>query len=168
MPATPAGGSTPTAAPASHAPAGPGTCLASGLKGTLGASQGAAGTIYTDLVLTNNSGHTCTLYGYPGVSFVTAAGGSQIGAAANRDTISPVTLVTLAPSGQANFLIGLTDVGVYPASQCTPVTVSMLRVYPPGDYDSLYVAYSGQTCALSTKVVMRVSAVRAGLTGAGA
>jgi hypothetical protein len=164
---TPAGATTPTA-PASQAPAGPGTCLAANLKGVLGTSQGAAGTIYTDLVLTNTSGASCTLYGYPGVSFVAAPGGAEIGAPANRNSISPVTQVTLAPGGQANVLIALTDVGVYPTAQCQPTTVSWLRVYPPGDYGSLYVQDATQTCALTSKVVMTVSAVRAGMTGAGA
>jgi hypothetical protein len=166
--ASPAGGTTPTTAPASHAPAGPGRCLASGLRGSLGTSQGAAGTLYTDVVLTNTSATSCTLYGYPGVSFVTGPGGSQIGAPANRNPVSPTTLVTLAPGGQANMLIALTDVGVYPASQCQPTTVSWLRVFPPDDYDSLYVQYATQTCALTNKVVMTVTAVRAGLTGVGA
>ena len=166
--ATPAGGTTPTTTPASQAPAGPGTCLASNLKGVLGTSQGAAGTIYTDVVLTNTSGTSCTLDGYPGVSFVTGPGGSEIGAPANRNSMSPVTKVTLAPGGQANVVIALTDVGVYPAAQCQPTTVSWLRVYPPNDYGSLYVQDSTQTCALTSKVVMTVSAVRPGLTGAGA
>jgi Protein of unknown function (DUF4232) len=165
-PATPAGGSTPTTAPASQA--GPGTCLASALTGGLGTSQGAAGTIYTDVVLTNTSAASCTLYGYPGVSFVTGPGGSQVGAPANRNPVSPVTQVTLAPGGQANMLLALTDVGVYPPSACQPTTVGWLRVYPPGDYGSLYVQYSTQTCALTSKVVMTVSAVRPALTGAGA
>ncbi|HEY7323566.1 MAG TPA: DUF4232 domain-containing protein [Streptosporangiaceae bacterium] len=166
--ATPAGGSTPTTAPASRAPAGPARCPAAALKGSLGTSQGAAGTIYTDVVLTNSSAASCTLYGYPGVSFVSGPGGSQIGAPANRNPISPTTLVTLAPGGKANLLIALTDVGVYSPSQCQPTSVSWLRVYPPDDFDSLYVQYATQTCALSTKVVMTVSAVRAGLTGTGA
>jgi hypothetical protein len=76
--------------------------------------------------------------------------------------------VTLAPGGQANFQVALTDVGVYPASQCNPATVNVLRVYPPGDYDSLYVSDSAQTCALTTKVVMRVSSVQEGAAGPGA
>jgi len=164
--APPTGGSTPTTAPASQA--GPGTCLATDLTGGLGASQGAAGTIYTDVVLTNTSAASCTLYGYPGVSFVTGPGGSQVGAPANRNAISPATQVTLAPGGQANTLLALTDVGVFPPSECQPTTVGWLRVYPPGDYGSLYVQYSTQTCALTSKVVMTVSAVRPGLTGAGA
>ena len=163
---SPAGSTTPTAAPAIQA--GPARCLAANLKGSLGTSQGAAGTLYTDVVLTNTSAASCTLDGYPGVSFVTAPGGNEIGAPANRDPISPATLVTLAPGGQANMLIALTDVGVYAPSECQPTSVSWLRVYPPNDYDSLYVHYPAQTCALTAKVVMRVSAVRSGLTGAGA
>jgi len=159
---------TPTSAPANQAPAGPGRCPASGLKGSLGTSQGAAGTFYTDVVLTNTSAASCTLDGYPGVSFVTGPGGSEIGAPANRNPISPAALVTLAPGGQANVLIALTDVGVYPASQCQPTSVSWLRIYPPNDYDSLYLQYATQTCALTSKVTMTVSTVRAGLTGAGA
>jgi hypothetical protein len=166
--ATAAGGTTPAAAPASQAAAGPGACLASQLKGGLGASQGAAGTLYQTVLLTNTSATACTLYGYPGVSFVTTAGGSQVGAPANRDAIWPTRLVTLVPGGQANFQVALTDVGVYPASQCNPATVNWLRVYPPGDYDSLYVSYNAQTCALTTKVVMRVSSVQEGAAGPGA
>lgn len=167
-PTTPAGGATPTAAPASQAAAGPGTCLASGLKGGLTNSEGAAGTFYVAVVLTNTSAASCTLYGYPGVSFVTGPGGSEVGAPATRDNISPVTQVTLAPGGQANFLMALTDVGVYPAAQCQPTKVSWLRIYPPGDFDSLYVQDGTQTCALMSKAVLRASAVRAGLTGTGA
>jgi hypothetical protein len=164
---TPAGASTPTT-PASQAPAGPARCLASNLQGSLGTSQGAAGTIYTDVVLTNTGAASCTLYGYPGVSFVTAQGGSEVGAPANRNPVSPAALVTLTPGGKANFLLGLTDVGVYSAAQCQPTNVSWLRIYPPGDYGSLYVQYSTQTCAVMSLVVLRTSTVRAGLTGAGA
>lgn len=50
----------------------------------LGDSDGAAGTIYQTVILTNESSKTCDLYGYPGVSFVTGAGGHQIGAPATR------------------------------------------------------------------------------------
>ena len=167
-PATPAGGTTPTSAPATQAPAGPGRCPASDLKGSLGTSQGAAGTLYTDVVLTNTSAASCTLDGYPGVSFVAAPGGSEIGAAADRNPISPPTLLTLAPGGQANMLVALTDVGVYSPSDCQPTSVSWMRIYPPDDYDSLYVHFPAQTCAVTAKVVIRVSALRPGLTGPGA
>lgn len=167
-PATPGGATTPAAAPASQAPSGLHTCLASDLKGSVGSTEGAAGTFYTDVVLTNISSSACSLYGYPGVSFVTAPGGSEVGAAADRNPISPAQVIKVAPGSQVNFLMGLTDVGVYPASECQPTSVSWLRVYPPGDYGSLYVQYSAQTCAVTSLVVLRVSTVRAGLTGTGA
>jgi hypothetical protein len=162
--ATPAGGTTPATTPASQTPAGPGTCLASDLKGSLGGGSGAAGTFYQIVVLTNTSAASCTLYGYPGVSFVTGPGGSEVGAPATRDTSSPVTQVTLTPGGQANMLVALTDVGVYSTAQCQPTKVSWLRVYPPGDFGSLYVQYAAQTCAMTSLGVLRVTAVRPGLT----
>jgi hypothetical protein len=164
--ATPTGGTTPSPTPAIQA--GPARCLASNLQGSLGTSQGAAGTLYTDVVLTNTSAASCTLDGYPGVSFVAAPGGSEIGAAADRNPISQPTLVTLAPGGKANMLVALTDVGVYSPSDCQPTSVSWMRIYPPDDYDSLYVHFPAQTCAVTAKVVIRVSALRPGLTGPGA
>jgi len=166
--ASPSGGATPTTSSTGQAASGLHTCSASALKGSLGTSQGAAGTLYTDVMLTNTSSSPCSLYGYPGVSFVAAPGGSEIGAAANRNPVSPAQLIKVAPGAQVNFLMGLTDVGVYPVSQCHPTSVSWLRIYPPGAYDSLYVQYAAQTCAATSLVVLRVSTVRAGLTGVGA
>ena len=158
-----------TAAAASSAPtaqAGPPGCLASGLKAALGESEGAAGTFYQVVVLTNTSAATCTLYGYPGVSFVTGVGGSTVGAPATRNSVDPVTLVTLAPGGQANMLLAVHDAGNYPASACQPTSVGLLRIYPPGDYGSIYVNYSGQTCASATEQILTVTPMRAGADSA--
>lgn len=156
-PASPAAGPT-SASPAARRPAG---CLASGLRGTLGAAQGAAGTFYQVVVLTNTSGATCTLYGYAGVSFVTGVGGQQIGAAATRDPAVPATLVTVPPGGQASMLIARHDAGAYSPSQCDLTSVEWLRVYPPGDYGSLLIHYPAQTCARQALAIMTVTAVRA-------
>ncbi|MGH3305439.1 MAG: DUF4232 domain-containing protein, partial [Streptosporangiaceae bacterium] len=139
-------------------------CLASALQPALGVSEGAAGTLYQVVVLTNTSASTCSLYGYPGVSFVTGIGGQQVGAAARRDLLVPSALVTLPPGGQANMLIGLHDAGNYPPSQCQQASVNWLRIYPPGDYGSVYVQYQAQTCARRAEVILSVTAVR---TGAG-
>jgi hypothetical protein len=40
--------------------------------------------------------------------------------------------------------------------------VDWLRIYPPGDYGSIYVQYSTQACANPTLSIMSVSPVRAG------
>ena len=161
--ATPAAtsGATSTAATSSSAPpAGTAGCLSSGLQAELGASQGTAGTVYQVIDLTNTSASNCTLYGYPGVSFVTSQGGSQVGAPATRNPAVQATQLTLAPGGKANVLLAVHDAGAYP--DCRLTSVDWLRVYPPGDYGSLYVQYKAQTCANTRNAILTVTAVSAG------
>jgi len=157
-PATAATGTTASGTPA--APAGTAGCLASGLQAQLGASQGTAGTIYQVIVLTNTSASSCTLYGYPGVSFVNGQGGSQVGAPATRNPAVKAAKLTLAPGGKANALLAVHDAGAYPDCQLT--NVDWLRIYPPGDYGSLYVQYKAQTCANTAKSILTVTAVSPG------
>ena len=156
--ATPAAASAATST--SAAPTGAAGCLSSGLQAELGASQGTAGTIYQVIVLTNTSASNCTLYGYPGVSFVTSQGGSQVGAPAKRNPAVQATQVTLAPGGKANVLLAVHDAGAYP--DCRMTSVDWLRIYPPGDYGSLYVQYKAQTCANTHNSILTVTAASAG------
>jgi hypothetical protein len=158
----PAGsGATPaTSAPAASTPAGPPACLASGLQAQLGVSQGTAGTIYQVVVLVNTSASACTLYGYPGVSFVSGIGGSQVGKAASRVKGQPVSPITLAPGGKANTLLAIHDAGAI--ANCHVTSVDWLRIYPPGDYGSVYLQYKTQACADPTISIMKVSPVRSG------
>ena len=74
-PGTASPASSPTVAP-SQAGAAP-ACATSALKVTVPKGQGnaAAGSSYYPIQFTNASGTSCTLYGYPGVSFVTAPDG---------------------------------------------------------------------------------------------
>src|SRR5579872_6610795 len=62
----------PPSTPASPAVTGPLACATSSLSVTLGPSSGYAGGVYQTIVFTNTSGTTCTLFGYPGVSLVSA------------------------------------------------------------------------------------------------
>jgi Protein of unknown function (DUF4232) len=153
-PSTPA----PTTAPA----AGPSTCPPSDLQASLGPSNGTAGTIYQVVVFTNTSGTACVMYGYPGVSFVTGAGGSIIGAPAGRNTILAKTLVTLQPGGQAYALVGVTDTGALPPSECKPGKADWLQIYPPGDTGTVFVQFTSSVCTSPSKQFMTVSAVAAG------
>jgi Protein of unknown function (DUF4232) len=156
--ATAVAGTTASSTPA--ASAGTAGCLASGLQAQLGASQGTAGTIYQVLVLTNTSTSSCTLYGYPGVSFVNGQGGSQVGAPATRNPAVKAAPLTLAPGGKANALLAVHDAGAYP--DCRLTNVDWLRIYPPGDFGSLYVQYKAQTCANTAKSILTVTAVGPG------
>jgi hypothetical protein len=167
--ATPAAAGTPTAtaSPTTSTPAvaaGPGSCLPSALQASLGQGQGAAGTTYQIIVLTNTSGSACTLYGYPGVSFVTGQGGSVIGAPASRNHLIPDTLITLQPGQAASALVGVTDTGALPQSACQPGTSDWLQIYPPGDRGSLFVQYSAQVCTRPGEKYITVTAMHAGTT----
>jgi hypothetical protein len=148
------------AATSPSAPSGPAGCLSSALQAQLGASQGTAGTFYQVIALTNTSNATCTLYGYPGVSFVTGVGGSQVGAPATKNAAMAKALVTLAPGDKANVLLAVHDAGAI--ANCHITAVDWLRIYPPGDYGSDYVQYNAQACANKAQPIMTVTAVRAG------
>ena len=106
------------------------SCATSGLDVWMNTQgNGALGTTYYHLEITNLSGSTCTLFGYPGVSGVTLTG-TQLGSAASRNGSTPHT-VTLANGATAHALLGIVEAGNFPASQCGPVTAAGLRVYPP-------------------------------------
>ncbi len=129
-------------------------CATSALRGSLPAiGDAASGHFYYPLGLTNDSTASCTLYGYPGVSFVTGPGGSQIGAAATRATSAyvfqaqPPQTVTLGPGQTAQAGLQLVTYGDFPASECGVVTAHWLRVYPPDQTAPLYINFTAQTCS---------------------
>ena len=150
-----------TASPTTTAPSGPPPCQTADLTGALGAPNGAAGTIYYALTLTNKGSATCTLYGYPGVSFVTGSSGSQVGAPAERTGGATPAVVTVAPSASAHATLGISEAANYGTGcQITPVTG--LRVYPPGQTAALFIPHSGSGCANSADVLLHIGAVVAG------
>jgi hypothetical protein len=157
-PSTPAGGQSQTAAPT---PSGPPGCATSALKASLGGPSGAAGSTYYPLILTNTSGSTCSLYGYPGVSFVTASG-SQVGAAASHDPVYPRQLVKLSPGGAAHADLQVAVAQNYPQSTCSPTAVHRLKVYPPGQTSALFVAINTTACANSSVQLLLVQTVQPG------
>jgi hypothetical protein len=165
-----AGASTPTGAhgASSTAPgvAGLATCRSAALKVTLDANQagGAAGSTYYPVDFTNTSGAPCGLYGYPGMSFVTAAEGAghQIGAAAQRNPAFGKLSVRLPAGGAAHAWLQVTQAGNYPASVCRPVTAHWLRVFAPGDTVARYVDVSFSVCASASAPLLIVMPVRSG------
>jgi hypothetical protein len=122
-------------------------CFSIHLALALGVSQGTAGTTYQTIVFTNNGTVPCTLYAYPGVSFVNA-GGALIGKPSSEDPDKKKT-VTLAVGGQANALLRQPNPGNFPASACHRTTADRLRVYPPGETVPLFVHDPVQVCSTS-------------------
>jgi hypothetical protein len=121
-------------------------CAPVALTVSVGAGGGAAGSMYYPLVFRDTSAHSCTLRGYPGVSFIWRDG-AQVGAVPSRDPSVAVSVVTLRPGGKARALLRVADAAVWPAALCVPVPVHRLRVYPPGSYGSVVVAFSTVTCS---------------------
>ena len=142
-------GSTASAAPATSASTGVTICATSALKAAVNTVRGsaAAGSVYYPLVLSNISGSSCTLFGYPGVSFVTGPSGGQLGRAATRDPVVPAATVTLAPGQAAHATLKVAQAGNYDPAQCRPVTAHWLKIFPPDQTAALYARFTTQACS---------------------
>jgi hypothetical protein len=128
------------------AQAGPPACATSAFTASLGPGNGALGSTYYPIEFTNTSRSACTLYGFPGVFFVTAAG-RQVGAAATEDSTYPRQLVTLAPGATAHANLRVVDAANYPAATCHPVTVHRLSVFPPNQTIAVYISLAATACS---------------------
>jgi hypothetical protein len=151
------------AAPPAAAPA----CATSALHVAVpaGAGNAAAGSSYYPVQFANTSSSPCTLYGYPGVSFVTAVGGSQIGIPATRNPALAARLVTLSPGQTVHAELQVADAQNYPPADCHLVTAHWLKVYPPNQTAPVYVTFTAQTCS-KPKTILSVQTVQTGTSGA--
>jgi Protein of unknown function (DUF4232) len=134
------------------------SCRTSGLVVWLDTTGNAtAGSVYYTLKFTNQSGHACTLGGYPGVSAVDLHGRS-LGSAGSRNP-SGVHVVTLANGATANAVLRITVAGNFPASACHQVAAAGLRVYPPNQTASKVVPLPFEACSHAGPVYLSVKAV---------
>jgi hypothetical protein len=129
-------------------------CATGQLSGSLTGQNGTAGGVVYTLVLTNRGSSACTLYGYPGASYVDA-NGNTVGAPAIRSQMT-VQTVTLAPGGAAQAPLLETDPLNYPQPACQLTAFTGLRFYPPGQRASLVIPQAGQTCANPADNVLQV------------
>lgn len=156
----PASGATPTSPGGTKVAA----CMTAALSVTVASTPGgaAAGSTYVPIDFTNFSGRACSMYGFPGVSFVTGRGGSQIGAAAARNTGFSSVPVTLAAHGSAHAWLQVAEAGNYPASTCHMVTATWLRIFPPANTAPAYASHTFSACASSKANLLTVMPVRPG------
>jgi Protein of unknown function (DUF4232) len=137
-------------------------CATSGLVIWLNTQgNGAAGSSYYNLELTNLSGRACSISGYPGVSAVNLAG-RQLGAAAGRDRAQPPHLLTLAAGATATVLLRITDVANFPAPSCRQVTAAGLRVYPPNQTGAKVVPFPFRACSRRGPTYLTVRSAQKG------
>lgn len=161
--ASSAGAGSAATATRSHAAAKP-QCARSWLTSWMGVpGDAAAGSTYYQLEISNVSGHTCTLSGFPGVSAL-GSGGTQLGSAAGRNHGHAVSTVTLQPRQTAHVLLQIADVSNFPPAACRPATASALRVYAPGDFTAMKFPFSFRACGRKGPVYLHVSTT---ISGAG-
>ena len=144
---------TPTSAPPSSSTSSQpqqgqdsGACQTTDLRLSLGVGDGATGTLYRPLQFTNVGGRTCVIQGFPGVSYVTGDDGHQVGQPAFREG-SKGPAITLTPGMTVFADVGFVQAGNFDPADCQPTAVRGLRVYPPHEYDSMFVAAEGTGCA---------------------
>jgi hypothetical protein len=161
--ATQASSPAPTPGPSS---AGVAACATSALHVAVpsGSGNAAAGSSYYPIQFSNTSSSPCTLYGYPGVSFVGAVGGSQIGAPATRNSALAAKLISLSPGQTVHATLQVVDAMNYPSGGCGLVTAHWLKIYPPNQTAPLYVSFTAQTCS-KPKTVLSVQTVQTGSSG---
>jgi uncharacterized protein DUF4232 len=124
--------------------------------------QGAAGSVYQTIDLTNVSGKTCTLYGYPGIALAAGSPATQVGAAATRSNSASPTLVTLVAGQSANALLRITQALNYPSSKCDPATTTYLQIYPPNQTTPIYLAYKSMGCKETSVKLLTIGVMQLG------
>jgi hypothetical protein len=130
-----------------------------GLGAWVAVSQGsgAAGTIYYPLEFTNTSGHSCSLFGYPGVSAISRTG-QQLGSPAGLGSLNGAQRVILAAGATAHTILAYHDAAVSTEPGCDPVDTTLeLRVYPPDQHLATYAAFGLEACSRAGVVYMSIT-----------
>jgi hypothetical protein len=136
---------------------GTGRCTLDDLKVELGDGEGAAGSTYYVVRLTNTSTSRCRTGGYGGVSLVGGGDGRQIGAAADRVEKTKLRPVVLKPGAAAEAKLQVSQAGSYPAGKCLPVQAKGFRVYPPNQTRSAFVRRATTACRGTGVHLLRLS-----------
>jgi hypothetical protein len=152
------------------APASGGAAAASGvtrchtgdLRAKTGGVESKAGVLYLSLVFTNKSSETCSLTGYPRVSWVSAKTGKAVNKPFVPDT-GTASPVVLEPGGQAHATLAYHQPDEIDPAKCKPVIAKGYKVVPPRESTSIFV--SGSTVACSSTGI-NTGKVLAIITGA--
>lgn len=118
-------------------------CFSSQLAVRLGQAGVALGHVGQAVSFRNTSATSCTLYGYPGLQMLDAAGHpirTQVlrGAAYTVPTM-PERTVTLRPEAWASFDVGYDDATGYANDKCP--TSARVEITPPNAYRPITVAW---------------------------
>jgi hypothetical protein len=138
-------GAAPTTS--SSAPARPARCTIGGLKVSLGPPEGAAGSTFLPVRLTNTTDKPCRTGGFGGVSLVISPRSEPVGAPADRSQPGTAKPIVLQPGGRAEATLRITEAGNFSAATCRPTPTQGLRVFPPNETHAAYVPHAATACA---------------------
>jgi len=136
-------------------------CRSSALAVSVGAAGVAAGSVGQVVTFTNRSAKACSLYGFPGLQLLDAAGHPLPTDVVRGQSVTvpsvPLRTVLLAPGGAASFALGYADQTGYGALRCP--TSAEVDLTPPGAERPIAVpwrlsAYGGTTEHLRCGVVV--------------
>jgi hypothetical protein len=119
------------------------------------------GSVYTWLVFTNTSAKACTLYGFPGVSYLAGPSGPPVNDPAGRS--GTPSKVTLAPRQAAHAQLQTGHPEAFPDT-CKAVPVAGYRVYLPDETAAVFVAAATQQCSTKGVNATTVNPVTPGIT----
>jgi hypothetical protein len=119
-------------------------CHTADLSGRFGFIQGAAGSRFGPVILTNRSRRTCTIYGYLGAQLV-GSGGRRLRTIVVRDHSRTPRTVRLRPGHSAAATIRWSAI---PASSARCPLPQAMRVTPPDETTQLRLRWtSGRVCS---------------------
>jgi hypothetical protein len=110
----------------------------------------------------NISSRPCRTGGFGGVSLVAGPNGTAIGAPAARTQQSQAKPIVLQPGHIATATLQVSSADNYSASQCQPKQAAGLRVYPPNETHSTFVAHKTTACGSAKVHLLSLRPYRAG------
>lgn len=110
-------------------------CRTANLTVTLGQPSGAAGSVGYDISFRNDGPASCSLAGFPGVSFLDASG-RQMGTPVPRNAVSYST-VDIAPGATAHALLVVGNPDMVSNPSCPASVPRWIRVFPPNETASV-------------------------------
>jgi len=94
------------------------SCVSNQLTVTKGVSQGAAGTIYTPLVITNH-GRACAVWGVPAIQPVVGPAHRALGPGARNNSVGQMPVRHVVATGRSvSVAFGVSETGNYTPSSC--------------------------------------------------
>lgn len=137
-------------------------CTIADLKVSLGPPEGAAGSTFVPVRLTNTSQQPCRTGGFGGASLVISPRSEPVGAPADRTDQASAKPLVLQPGGRAVATLQVTQAGNYAASTCQPVPTKGLRIYPPNETQAAYVAFDATACQSGRVHLLHLKPYQAG------